>query len=64
MPEQERLLVPIPAACVALGNISRPTLYQKVDAGEITLVKIGRRSFIVATSLEQYVSRLSEAASA
>ena len=64
MPEQERLLIPIPAACDALGKISRPTLYEKVNARELVLVKIGRRSFITAKSLEEYVNRLSEAASA
>lgn len=64
MSEQVRLLVPIPAACAALGNISRPTLYEKVNAGDLVKVNIARRSFITAKSLEQYVNRLSEAASA
>lgn len=64
MPEQQRLLVPIPDACTALGKISRPTLYEKVNAGDLVKVNIGRRSFITAESLAAYVDRLTDAATA
>jgi len=58
----EQLLVPIPAACAKLGNVSRTTIYALVNQGELTKVNIGRRGFITAKSIETYVSRLSAAA--
>jgi hypothetical protein len=54
----ERLLTPIPAACTALGNISRTTLYELVDKAELVKVNIGRRGFITTESLTAYVDRL------
>ena len=59
-----QLLIPIPGACSALGDVSRTTVYKLVDDQELTRVNIGRRSFITAESLVAYVDRLSEAASA
>lgn len=57
----ERLLLPIPDACEVIG-IGRTTLYELVDDQEIVLVKVGRRSFITAESLAEYVDRLKAAA--
>lgn len=62
--EGERMLVPIPEACKKLGDVTRTTTYKLVEDDELELVKIGRRSFITMRSLEAYVQRLSEAASA
>lgn len=61
---QDRLLVPIPDACARLGGIGRTVLYERVKTGDLVKVNIGRRGFITAKSLEAYVDRLSEAATA
>lgn len=61
---QDRLLVPIPGTCSALGGVSRTTVYDLANKGELVKVNIGRRGFITAESLAAYVNRLSEAASA
>jgi excisionase family DNA binding protein len=64
LPEQEQLLIPVPATCSKLGGVSRTTVYELVNRGELTKVNIGRRGFITAKSLAAYVDRLSEAATA
>lgn len=53
-----RHLVPITEARHELGGIGRSTIYEMVDRGEIVKVNIGRRSFITAESLAEYVARL------
>ncbi|MDT5370199.1 MAG: hypothetical protein QOC62_4630 [Mycobacterium sp.] len=58
------LLVPIPDACSELGGVSRTTVYDLVNRGELVKVNIGRRGFITAESLVGYVDRLSAAATA
>jgi hypothetical protein len=62
--ENGRLLVPIGDACALLGGVGRTTLYELVKRGDLVKANIGRRGFITAKSLEAYVDRLSEAASA
>jgi hypothetical protein len=62
--EQEQLLIPIQRICSALGDVSRTTVYDLVNRGELVKVNIGRRGFITAKSLAAYVDRISEAASA
>ena len=63
MPEQQpRLLVPIPDVCSELGGVSRTTVYDLANRGELVKVNIGRRGFITGESLAAYVNRLSEAA--
>lgn len=57
-------LISIPDSCTALGNVSRTTLYELVNAGELTKVNIGRRGFITAKSIAAYVDRLSQPTSA
>lgn len=52
-----RLLQPITEAYQSLG-ISRSTLYQLIKEGQLTPVKIGRRTFIAQAELERYVDRL------
>jgi hypothetical protein len=58
-----RLLWSIPKTLHALG-IGRTTLYQKVDEGQVAMVKIDRRSFVTVESVTDYVDRLTEAATA
>ena len=58
-----QLLVPISDTCSRLGGVSRTTVYDLVNQGELVKVNIGRRGFITAESLTAYVDRLSEAAS-
>ena len=41
-----------------LGGISRSTLYLLIQRGELETVKIGRRTFIPETSLQEFVSKL------
>lgn len=55
-----QLLVPIPESMATLGDIGRTTLWKLVKANELKQVKIGRRSFITADSLQAYVDRLRE----
>lgn len=61
---QDQLLVPVPSTCERLGGVSRTTIYDLVNKGELVKVNIGRRGFITAESLVAYVNRLSEAATA
>ncbi len=62
--EPKRRLVPIPGAREQLGGIGHTTIYDLIKRGELVKVNIGRRSFVTADSLEAYVDRLSEAATA
>ena len=52
-----RLLIPITDTCAMLGGITRPTLYDLINGGELDRVRIGRRSFITAQSIHDYVDR-------
>jgi hypothetical protein len=60
--DTERLLVNHFDAMRMLGDIGRTKLYELGDAGEIEMVKIGRRSFVTTRSIAAYVDRLSQAA--
>jgi hypothetical protein len=57
-------LVSIPETRHLLGDIGHTTVYELVKRGEIVKVNIGRRGFITSESLEAYLDRLSEAATA
>ena len=59
-----RLLVPQHEALVTLGDISRTTLWELANSGELVRVRIGRRSFVTAESIKEYVERLKVAARA
>jgi excisionase family DNA binding protein len=52
-----RFLLSITAAAECLG-VKRSMMYQLIDAGEVTTVKIGRRRLVTAESLQAYVQRL------
>ena len=60
--EDAPLLVSIPEARDKLGGIGHTTVYDLVNRGLLTKVNIGRRGFITARSLTDYVNALSEAA--
>jgi predicted DNA-binding transcriptional regulator AlpA len=62
--KEPRRLVPIPEARHLLGDIGHTTVYELIKRGEIVKVNIGRRGFITSESLEAYMDRLSEAATA
>ena len=63
MDTSKRLLFSIEETQHCLGDLGRTTLYRLINDGEITLVKIGRRSFVTSESLQEYVNRLTVAAS-
>jgi hypothetical protein len=65
-PERQpiRMLVPINEAITVLGGIGRTTLYELIKNGHLLKVNIGRRGFITAESLREYVASLTEAAMA
>jgi hypothetical protein len=56
----QRLLVPINGgdAQQMLGGIGKTYLYELIGAGEITMVKLGKRSFVTVDSIRAYVDRL------
>lgn len=57
-----RWLLPIPEACAGLG-IGRSTVYELHAAGELEIVRVGRRALVPVDSIESYVERLRAAAS-
>ncbi|MFT4396906.1 helix-turn-helix domain-containing protein [Gordonia lacunae] len=58
----KRRILSIEKSCEYLGGISKVSLYNRVNEGELTLIKIGRRSFITLESLDAYLDRCIEAA--
>ncbi len=62
--DADPLLLPIAGACAALGGVSRTTIYDLVQKGELVKVNIGVRGFITAKSVQAYVDRLTDAAKA
>ena len=57
----EPLLHQVPEAFRRIG-IGRSKGYQLIAAGELHVVKIGRRTLIAETELQRYVRQLTEAA--
>jgi hypothetical protein len=55
-----KLLLSDPDVLEAL-NIGRTTLWELKKAGHLTVVRIGRRSFVTAESVRAYVDRLTAA---
>lgn len=51
----ERLAYPLTEAQALLGGISRGTLYNMRDRGEIRLVKLGRRTLVPADELRRLI---------
>ena len=56
MQEQVGRLVPIPDSCGVLGGIGRTKLYELINDGQLTRVRIGSRAFITGESLENFLS--------
>lgn len=54
------LLNPLPEAIRRLG-IGRSKVYEEIAAGNLRVVKIGRRTLIPETELQRYVGKLTEA---
>jgi hypothetical protein len=52
-------LVTLAQARLRLGGISPQTLYRLVADGELVLVKLRRRSFVIAGDLERLIERSS-----
>jgi len=52
-----RHLLTVKEARQQLGGISPTTFYALVKAGELSLVKIGRRSFVQSEALADFVRR-------
>ncbi|PZS03247.1 MAG: DNA-binding protein [Pseudonocardiales bacterium] len=46
------------AAKAQLGGIGRTKLYELYASGELDTVKIGRRRFVIADSIDRYIERL------
>lgn len=59
----EQLLLSINDAADCLG-VGRTKIYELVASGDLTLVKLGRKSLITDTSIKGLVARISEAADA
>jgi excisionase family DNA binding protein len=57
--EMNPVLLPVyPDAGKALGGLGRTKVYELISSGELRTVKIGRRRFVPATAVEEYVARL------
>lgn len=63
-PDGERLLYPKPEAAYLIGGIAVGTVEELIARGELTAVKLGRRRFVTAASIEAYVARLVTSAAA
>ena len=56
--QDDSILFSIQQTRERLGGISRSTLYNLLSRGELRLVKIGRRSFVTAESLQDFIRTL------
>lgn len=57
----EPLLLPIhPDVGEALGGLGRTKVYELLASGELASVRIGRRRFVPAAAVAQYVARLAQ----
>ena len=55
------VLLPVyPDAARALGGLGRTKLYELISSGQLRTVTIGRRRFVPATAVEEYVARLEQ----
>lgn len=55
----EPLLNPLPEAIRRLG-FGRSKVYEEIAAGNLHVVKVGRRTLIAETELQRYVRQLTE----
>jgi excisionase family DNA binding protein len=53
------VLLPVyPDTGKALGGLGRTKVYELITSGELRTVRIGRRRFVPAAAVEEYVARL------
>lgn len=64
MSDKAKRLWSIPKAREILGDIGHTTMYDLIKRGEVTKVSIGRRSFITGESLDAYMDRITDSATA
>jgi excisionase family DNA binding protein len=59
------VLLPVyPDTGKALGGLGRTKVYELITSGQLRTVKIGRRRFVPAAAVEEYVARLEHQAAA
>lgn len=57
----ERVLLPVwPDTGQALGGLGRSKVFELIKSGDLRSVKIGRRRFVVAESVTDFVGRLEQ----
>ena len=56
--QPQPLLYSINETCRVLGNSGRNTVYNLINDGRLTMVKLGRRSFITHDSIVAFVESL------
>lgn len=54
----KRLIYPNDEVMELLGGIGRTTLHELVVSGDLEKVKVGRRAFITAESIDAYLDRI------
>lgn len=55
------VLLPVyPDTGKALGGLGRTKVYELIQSGQLRTVKIGRRRFVPASAVEEYVARLEQ----
>jgi excisionase family DNA binding protein len=52
------VLLPVSDTGKALGGLGRTKVFELIKSGELRTVKIGRRRFVPASAVEEYVARL------
>ena len=57
------LMYPLIPGATEQTGIPKSTLYEKIKAGELRIVKVGRRSYVTAEELERFVQNLAGAGS-
>lgn len=55
-----RLAVSVPEAAEALGGVSENTIWNLLRDNRLRRVKVGRRTLVPVSSLEEFVSGISE----
>ena len=50
-PKIDKVLIPIPETCTALG-VGRNSVYNLINAGKLEVVKIGRRTLVKMASIK------------
>ncbi|MCL4780699.1 MAG: helix-turn-helix domain-containing protein [Gammaproteobacteria bacterium] len=57
-----KLAYSVPEACHQLGDLKRDKFYRLVRSGEISIIKIGRRTVVTDDALRDYLRRAQRAA--